>query len=79
MKLLNNTSASLHWDTKLVDGGGDCGDIAPNSPPTEIYPSMNLPFSLTVVLSGPLKFDGLTENSFVEIQSNSREIPPAKK
>jgi hypothetical protein len=73
MKLLNNTTGTIHYDTGFTtaDGksGGDCGDLAPNSPPLS-YPIREGWTNVSISLSVQgITYADLADNMFLTIES----------
>jgi len=73
MKLLNNTTGNIHYDTHFTTGdgasGGDCGDLAPNSPPLN-YPIGADWTSVSIsIRASDITYADLTDNMFLTIES----------
>ncbi|MGB8814966.1 MAG: hypothetical protein WCC57_17445 [Paracoccaceae bacterium] len=74
MKVLNNTTGTIHYDTSFTTGdgksGGDCGDLAPNSPPLN-YPIgaglSNVSISLSVQ---GVTYADMTDDMFLTVTSS---------
>jgi hypothetical protein len=78
MKMLNNTTGRVWFDTTFeIDGksGGDCGWIEPNSPPHD-YPIPAGMTNLTVTMRVEgITYTDLTDETFVQVQSSALEPP----
>jgi hypothetical protein len=68
MKIINNTTGTLHWDTSVSSGGGDCGDLAPGA-------SYNYPLgagetcSFSVVTTNAISYDNVGSDALLVISS----------
>lgn len=72
MKILNNTTGTVHYDTSYTtaDGksGGDCGDLAPNAPPL-VYPIAGLSnVSVSLRVEG-ITYAELSDDMFLTVTS----------
>jgi hypothetical protein len=73
MKLLNNTTGAIHYRTSYTTpngkSGGDCGDLAPNSPPQTLsIPPDWTNVSISVSVQG-ITYADLDDNMFLTIES----------
>lgn len=67
MKILNNTTATLHFDTSFA-GGGDCGDIAPGAPPFDYPMQPGQTVSLSIYIRDGINFT-VASGDLVEVSS----------
>lgn len=73
MKLLNNTTGNLHYDTSYtVDGkaGGDCGDLAPNSPTLNFSINANMTNFSIVIRCEDITYADMTDDMFLTVSSS---------
>lgn len=67
MKILNNTTATLHFNTRFA-GGGDCGDIAAGAPPYDYPIQPGQTVSLSIYIRDGINFS-VTNGDLVEVSS----------
>ncbi len=78
MKILNNTTGRIYFNTTFTIGGksgGDCGWIEPNTPPYDypLSPGMTN-VSISMRAEG-IQYGNLSNEDFVEVESTALEAP----
>lgn len=71
MKIINNTTGPIHWNTSFP-GGGDCGDIPVGGPPTNYPITPGVPTSISIRVQS-ISYDGLDNDSMVVVSSRLEE------